>query len=69
MQSPLKHVSGSAMPLLDTTCVHGKKGMEFIFSYHVAFRASLITQLVKNLPAMQKTSVKFLGQEDLLEKV
>ena len=30
--------------------------------------ASLIAQLVKNLPAMQKTLVQFLGQEDPLEK-
>ena len=30
--------------------------------------ASLIAQLVKNLPAMQETQVQFLGQEDLLEK-
>ena len=30
--------------------------------------ASLIAQLVKNLLAMKKTPVKFLGQEDLLEK-
>ena len=68
MQSPLKHVSSSAMPLLDTTCVPGKKGMEFIFSYHVAFRASLISQLVKNPPAMQETWVRSLGWEDPLEK-
>ena len=27
-----------------------------------------IAQLVKNLPAMQETPVRFLGQEDLLEK-
>ena len=31
-------------------------------------RASLIAQLVKNLPAIQATLVQFLGQEDLLEK-
>ena len=31
-------------------------------------RASLVAQLVKNLPAMQDTTVQFLGQEDLLEK-
>ena len=31
-------------------------------------QASLIAQLVKNLPAMQETEVQFLGQEDLLEK-
>ena len=30
--------------------------------------ASLIAQLVKNLPAMQETPVQFLGQEDLLKK-
>ena len=31
-------------------------------------RASLTAQLVKNLRAMQETSVQFLGQEDMLEK-
>ena len=30
--------------------------------------ASQVTQLMKNLPAMQETPVRFLGQEDLLEK-
>ena len=30
--------------------------------------ASLIAQLVKNLPAMQETLVRFLGREDPLEK-
>ena len=29
---------------------------------------SLIAQLVKHLPAMQETLVRFLGQEDPLEK-
>ena len=29
--------------------------------------ASLVAQLVKDLPAMQETPVQFLGQEDLLE--
>ena len=28
----------------------------------------LVAQLVKNLPAMQETWVRFLGPEDLLEK-
>ena len=32
------------------------------------FRASLIAQLVKNLPTMQGTWVQSLGQEDPLEK-
>ena len=30
--------------------------------------ASLIAQLVKNLPGMQETPVQFLGREDPLEK-
>ena len=37
----------------------------FTFSLH---QASLVAQLVKNLPAMQETLVRFLGQEDLLKK-
>ena len=32
------------------------------------FMASLIAQLVKNLPAMQEILDQFLGQEDPLEK-
>ena len=35
----------------------------FTFSF-----ASLIAQLVKNLPAMLETPVQFLGREDPLEK-
>ena len=31
-------------------------------------RTSLLAQLLKNLPAMQKTQVRSLGREDLLEK-
>ena len=30
--------------------------------------ASLVAQMVKNLPAMQKTRVQSLGQENTLEK-
>ena len=32
------------------------------------FRASLVVQMVKNLPAMREAWVLSLGQEDLLEK-
>ena len=44
--------------------------LSFLHMYlpYVLLRASLVAQLVKNLPAMQKTPVWFLGQEDLLEK-
>ena len=31
-------------------------------------RASLVAQMVKNLPAVQETQVQFLGREELLEK-
>jgi len=32
------------------------------------YMASWVAQLVKNLPAMQETLVRFLGAEDPLEK-
>ena len=31
-------------------------------------RATLVAQMVKNLPTMQETQVQSLGREDLLEK-
>ena len=37
-------------------------------SMYLVIRASLIAQLVKNLPAVQETRVPFLGREDPLEK-
>ena len=37
-------------------------------SIHEVLRVSLVPQLIKNLPAMQETPVRFLGQEDPLEK-
>ena len=40
----------------------------YLLSIDYIPRASLITQLVKNLPAMQDASVQFLGWEDSLEK-
>ena len=32
------------------------------------FRSSLVTQKVKNLPAIQETQIRSLGEEDPLEK-
>ena len=37
-------------------------------SIYAQFGASLMTQLVKNLPAIQEMQVQFLGWEDPLEK-
>ena len=39
-----------------------------MWAYCFIFRASLIAQLVKNLPAMQETWVRSLGWQDPLEK-
>ena len=40
----------------------------YLFIFIVYYWASLVAQIVKNLPAMQETQVRFLGQEDSLEK-
>ena len=44
------------------------KGLSLLLSFKGRDRASLVTQLVKNLLAMQETPVQFLSQEDPLEK-
>ena len=48
---------GGLMYLLLRFIIQGKQG-----------GASVVAQMVKNLRTMQKTLVRFLGQEDLLEK-
>ena len=47
---------------LDTT-----EQLHVDFDFVLIFMITLIAQLVKNLPAMQETPVRFLGQEDPLE--
>ena len=54
----------------DPGCIPGsgrsaREGIGYPFQYPWA---SLVAQLVKNLPAMQETWVQSLGWEDLLEK-
>ena len=39
-----------------------------LLGFMAVLRTSLVAQLVKNLPAMQETLVRFLGQEEPLEK-
>ena len=41
------------------------KGISYLLQYS---RASLVAQMVKNLPAMQETWVQSLGWEDCLEE-
>ena len=61
------------------TCTHslGDVGQWLLFSENVSlgtmemvkvFRAFLVAQMVKNLPAVQETQVRSLGWEDPLEK-
>ena len=40
----------------------------FIYAHIIFVKASLVAQMVKNLPAMQETWVLSLGWEDTLEK-
>ena len=50
-------------------CIRWPKYWSFSFSISPSNEwASLIAPLVKNLPAMQEIPVRFLGQEELLEK-
>ena len=49
-------------------CDPKKKKKKLFIIFNVGFCASLVTQTVKNLPAMQETQVQFLGREDTLEK-
>ena len=42
--------------------------MTFLQCIRVSYRASLVAQMVRSLPAMQETWVQSLRQEDTLEK-
>ena len=46
----------------------GKYTKEELVVHMAILRASLIAQLIKNPPAIQETTVQFLGWEDPLEK-
>ena len=58
----------TALPTSDL-CFHYLLHREHIKAkVYPVVRASLIAQLVKNLPAMKETQVRFLDQEEPLEK-
>ena len=40
----------------------------YISNKHLKLQASLVAQMVKNLPEMHETQIRSLGQEDSLEK-
>ena len=50
------------------TSQQSQKYLHVCIYTHITNKASLIAQLVKNPPVMQETLVRFLGQEDPLEK-
>ena len=58
---------GHVLPACDT---FGRKVtvLQLLVQMHIASRASLGAQMVKNLPATRETQVQYLGQEDSLEK-
>ena len=67
---PVCRIIGTIFPYTehnDLTYMHLEMTTSFVNIYHLIW-ASLITQVVKNPPAMQKTTVQFLGWEDPLEK-
>ena len=69
LRSCCKEVAGkvSIYVILVKGEVHAVKRM-FLWKVSASHKASLIAQLVKNLPAMQETPVQYLGWEDPLEK-
>ena len=56
-------------PVIQTELSQKKeKQTPYINTYIWNLKASLVAQMLKNPPAMQKISVRFLGWEDPLEK-
>ena len=76
-ESTVKNLFGKKNKFFKTKTTKGKKYLStqwlhqlriFYLNLNHKLWASLIAQLVKNLPAMQATWAQFLGQEDPLEK-
>ena len=51
-----------------SSCLKKKKKKTILYRTIIDLGASLIAQLVRNLPAMQETWVQSLGWEDPLER-
>ena len=54
-------------PFLSATVINAPRSCELEVPVSTG-QASLVAQMVKNLPAMQETQVRSLGQEDALER-
>ena len=57
-----------ACHLLHSTCFKNFSDIPIIINNSLPLPASLVAQLVKNLPAVQETPVQVLDREDPLEK-
>ena len=71
MRSPQTSLRAWGTVQRDQRTKYGSKSPEMRKSFHPvlnSLRASLVAQLVNNLPARQETPGRFLGWEDLLEK-
>ena len=64
--SHLYMTTGKTIALIVWTFVG--KVMSLLFNTLCLSRASLVAQIVKNLPAVQETQVQSLGQEDPLQE-
>ena len=53
--------------IYNVVLVSGVQQSDLVVRIHIS-GASLVVQMVKNLPAMQETPVRYLSQEDPLEK-
>ena len=60
--------TGKTIALTRWTFVSKVMSLLFNTVFRIVIRASLVTQTVKRLPAMQETQVQSLGWEDPLEK-
>ena len=54
-----------SLAILIPACASSSPAFHMLYS---AYRASLVAQVVKNLPAMQNSSIWFLGHKYPLEK-
>ena len=58
----------TTVPSMYENTIHTKKALHISEERYTNQWASLVAQMVKNLPAIWETQVRSLGQEDLLEE-
>ena len=61
-------MKGKIIQLLEKNCFEIGKDFLNMTDIYTTYGASLVAQMVKNLPVMRETQVQFLGWEDFQEK-